>query len=463
MTLNRDQLFQSLGTEVVAYSQRVANNTQVLFQKALEMGLYSDYSVMKEENLPFIATAVKYFDIGYAQEENKLAYSGNVVCPQHTEEGAVLLMQDVTSFKDFQQLSFEEKTIRTIAKEVACYHHERWDGQGYPDGLKKEEIPLVARMCAICFEYECLTNNKVKDVFLTSQQAVEQIALDGGRFDPNLVKLFVTMADLLETCHKKPQIQIVEKELPQAKNLNFVTSESQRAIEVKYQKAIDLVENECDFWQAEVVINDNFYGTFYPEQYFSIAERSGQIVKIFDVALEQIAQTLYVCNKERVPKIATRVSGASLLSPNFVAKVEKHVKSFKIEAGRLQFDVATADVATADSKIVGILEKLRAIGVQIALCEFGWQYQTQRNLDYLKFDFLKIDNYLTEEMQTNPQIKSVVEDVFELADKYGVETICSGIDSQEKKEILQQMGCLKMYGEFIGEQISQADLLENNH
>ena len=120
MTLNRDQLFQSLGTEVVAYSQRVANNTQVLFQKALEMGLYSDYSVMKEENLPFIATAVKYFDIGYAQEENKLAYSGNVVCPQHTEEGAVLLMQDVTSFKDFQQLSFEEKTIRTIAKEVAC-------------------------------------------------------------------------------------------------------------------------------------------------------------------------------------------------------------------------------------------------------------------------------------------------------------------------------------------------------
>ena len=118
---------------------------------------------------------------------------------------------------------------------------------------------------------------------------------------------------------------------------------------------------------------------------------------------------------------------------------------------------------TADSKIVGILEKLRAIGVQIALCEFGWQYQTQRNLDYLKFDFLKIDNYLTEEMQTNQQIKSVVEDVFELADKYGVETICSGIDSQEKKEILQQMGCLKMYGEFIGEQISQADLLANNH
>ena len=463
--LSREEIFQSLGIEVVAYCQRVAHNTQILFEKAVEMDLYPDCAIMTKENAPLVGIAVKYFDIGYAAEEKRLSYSGNVVCPQHTEEGARLLMQDIKSFKEFSALSQEEKLIRTIAKDVACFHHERWDGQGFPDGLKKEEIPLLARMCAICFEYECLTNSLVKKHYLSNEDAVEQIEYESGKkFDPDLVNLFKTMADLFVTCtseQKKEPQKAKEKIVPKTKGLEIVKTENtQRAIEVKYQEVKDFAENSCEHWQAEVVINDNFYGTFSSVEYFSIAERSGQIVKITDVALEQVMQSLYVCKKSVVSKIAIRISGVCLLAPNFLAKVEKNIKYFEIEEGRLQFDVALADVATSDSKVVGVLEKLRSLGIKIAICEFGSHYQTQRNFDYLTFDYLKVDDYLAQEMINNEQIKNAVKDIVALAEKYQVETICAGVETQEQVDALLDLGCLKMYGKITGNQINQRELMD---
>lgn len=74
-------------------------------------------------------------------------------------------------------------------------HHERWDGKGYPDGLKNEEIPLFARIIAICDYYDELTH------FVTSEwgigpkkkdEALRMIKDQSGKmFDPNLVELFI--------------------------------------------------------------------------------------------------------------------------------------------------------------------------------------------------------------------------------------------------------------------------------
>ena len=74
--------------------------------------------------------------------------------------------------------------------EHALYHHERWDGRGYPKGLKGEEIPLIARIIAVAEAYESMTANRPYKVRKTTEEAlVELQRFAGTQFDPAIVAL----------------------------------------------------------------------------------------------------------------------------------------------------------------------------------------------------------------------------------------------------------------------------------
>jgi len=72
------------------------------------------------------------------------------------------------------------------------YHHERWDGKGYPDGLKGKDIPLEARIIGICDVYDALTTKRSYRDEFTHDEAVKMIVSGSGKeFDPELVSIFV--------------------------------------------------------------------------------------------------------------------------------------------------------------------------------------------------------------------------------------------------------------------------------
>jgi len=80
---------------------------------------------------------------------------------------------------------------------VIRHHHERWDGQGYPDGLQGEEIPLLARVVQIADVYDALTNRRSYKEAFTERQAIQilqQEARRGWR-DPQITALFLKVHD----------------------------------------------------------------------------------------------------------------------------------------------------------------------------------------------------------------------------------------------------------------------------
>jgi len=80
--------------------------------------------------------------------------------------------------------------------EVVLQHHERWDGLGYPRGLKGEEISLNARIIAIADTYDAMVSERAYRHSYTKKQAIEEInRCSGTQFDPYLVKLFTEMMD----------------------------------------------------------------------------------------------------------------------------------------------------------------------------------------------------------------------------------------------------------------------------
>ena len=79
-----------------------------------------------------------------------------------------------------------------LAREIAFCHHERWDGQGYPVGLKGEEIPLAARIVAIADVYDALSSRRIYKSAFPHKKCVEIICKESGKqFDPHLVDVFL--------------------------------------------------------------------------------------------------------------------------------------------------------------------------------------------------------------------------------------------------------------------------------
>lgn len=80
-----------------------------------------------------------------------------------------------------------------LAKEVARWHHERWDGQGYPDQLAGEAIPVSARLMALADVFDALVSKRVYKEAVTIEEAREIIAAERGRqFDPEMTEAFLS-------------------------------------------------------------------------------------------------------------------------------------------------------------------------------------------------------------------------------------------------------------------------------
>lgn len=89
-----------------------------------------------------------------------------------------------------------------MAQAIALTHHEKWDGSGYPAGLKGEEIPLCGRLMAVADVYDALVSERVYKAAASHDEAVSRIAADRGRhFDPVLTDVFCDIAASFREIH----------------------------------------------------------------------------------------------------------------------------------------------------------------------------------------------------------------------------------------------------------------------
>lgn len=77
--------------------------------------------------------------------------------------------------------------------EYILYHHERWDGSGYPQGLKGTEIPLLSRIIAVADAYDAMTEDRPYRAAMSKQEAIVELRRNAGtQFDPNIVEIFLS-------------------------------------------------------------------------------------------------------------------------------------------------------------------------------------------------------------------------------------------------------------------------------
>jgi len=81
--------------------------------------------------------------------------------------------------------------LATVAEYILS-HHERWDGRGYPRGLKGEEIPLICRILAVADAYDAMTNDRTYRKAMSREKAIDEIRRNAGtHFDPQVADIFL--------------------------------------------------------------------------------------------------------------------------------------------------------------------------------------------------------------------------------------------------------------------------------
>ena len=118
-----------------------------------------------------------------------------------------LTRQEWTDIKKHAQIGagfLEPLEVLHIEQSMVRHHHERYDGKGYPDHLKGEEIPLYARILAIADSYEAMTSKRPYRSGLTNEQAIAELnRCSGTQFDPKIVQVFLKILKREKEINKK--------------------------------------------------------------------------------------------------------------------------------------------------------------------------------------------------------------------------------------------------------------------
>ena len=178
-----------------AHVRHIRIITELLLHRLLEIS--SRYSITAEQQ-DMIPLASALHDIGKIGIDEKILNKPGKLTP---EEFKVIQTHSMLGAKMLHDLDgFAEQPLLQTAYEIARWHHERWDGRGYPDGLKGDEIPISAQLVSLADVYDALTSERCYKKAFSHEKAVQMI-LNGecGAFNPLLLQCLTDVqADLKE-------------------------------------------------------------------------------------------------------------------------------------------------------------------------------------------------------------------------------------------------------------------------
>ena len=173
--------------------------TEIILNRLTEL---TDMYKLSKEDKKQISLASALHDIGkigidekILNKPGKLTEEEYEIMKTHTTIGAIMIHQVKME---------EDDTLIQFAYEICRWHHEKWDGRGYPDGLKRNYIPISAQVVSIADVYDALVSERVYKKAYSHEKAIEMI-INGecGEFNPLLIQCLKDCSDRIQLVESK--------------------------------------------------------------------------------------------------------------------------------------------------------------------------------------------------------------------------------------------------------------------
>ena len=183
-------LIEGRDTETGEHVTRTCRLVREIAESARKEGVYAD--LIDDHFISLLHTLAPMHDVGKIVVSDRILRKPGKLTPEefeqmkaHTTEGGRLVRQILCEIANEEYVRF--------ASDIATYHHERWDGTGYPSGMKGEEIPLCARIMALADVYDALISKRCYKDPYPQDRAIEIIRAESGtHFDPKLTEVFLS-------------------------------------------------------------------------------------------------------------------------------------------------------------------------------------------------------------------------------------------------------------------------------
>ena len=187
------ELVEHRDKDTGGHIDRTQKYVKVLIDAMRENKVYVDEVEGWDEQL--VIQSSQLHDVGKISVSDSILLKPGKLTPEefetmkrHAAFGCKIIEDIIANTYDSEFLSY--------AKHFAVSHHEKWDGTGYPNGLSGESIPLLGRLMAIADVYDALTTDRpYKEAFCHEKAVTIILEGRGAHFDPNLVDIFVKVAD----------------------------------------------------------------------------------------------------------------------------------------------------------------------------------------------------------------------------------------------------------------------------
>lgn len=220
---------------------------------------------------------------------------------------------------------------------------------------------------------------------------------------------------------------------------------SNREFVMVYQPIVSLKDGRLKGMESLVRWQSPERGLVPPDQFIPLAEKTGLIIDIGYLLLDQVCSTL--SNWEQKygftnPYIVSiNISGKQLTQPGFVNRVNGLIEKYNLDPRNLVFEVTESILIQEMERVYDTLVKLNEQGIRVYLDDFGTGYSSLSYLNELPVQAIKLNQSFISDICNNTKQKTLVSTILSLAKKIGIEVIAEGIETISQADCLKHLSC----------------------
>jgi EAL domain-containing protein (putative c-di-GMP-specific phosphodiesterase class I) len=240
-----------------------------------------------------------------------------------------------------------------------------------------------------------------------------------------------------------------------------------KQFELHYQIQVD-DNNLAIGAEALVRWNHPQRGLVSPATFIPLAEETGLILSLGQWILEAACDQIKVWEASEATchlVLAVNVSARQLASDEFVAQVEKLLRSTGITPSRLKLEITESMMLGDVEAVIRIIRQLKALGVSFSMDDFGTGYSSLQYLKRLPLDQLKIDQSFVHDITTDSSDQALVSTIVAMAQSLRLSTIAEGVETQAQRALLALQGCRNFQGYLFSRPVpiaAFADVLQRH-